>query len=65
MPKVKTHQATAKRFQKTGGKKLKQRKCGQDHYNSRESGNTLRKKRRDITTNSTMSKTVMMLTPYK
>jgi ribosomal protein L35 len=64
MPKIKTHQATVKRFHKTAAKKLKQRKAGQDHFNSRESGNTTRKKRLDITTTKTLEKTIKMLTPY-
>ncbi|MFA5109687.1 MAG: 50S ribosomal protein L35 [Patescibacteria group bacterium] len=64
MPKIKTHQATVKRFKKTANKKLKQRKAGQDHFNSRDSGNATRKKRRDISTTKTLEKTVRMLTPY-
>lgn len=64
MPKVKTHQATVKRFRKTGTNKLKQRKGGQDHFNSRETGKTTRQKRLDITTTKTLEKTIKMLTPY-
>jgi ribosomal protein L35 len=64
MPKIKTHQATVKRFRKTANKKLKQRKGGQDHFNSRESGKTIRQKRLDITTTKTLAKTIKMLTPY-
>lgn len=64
MPKIKTHQATVKRFKRTGGKKIKQRKAGQDHFNSRESGNTGRQKRLDISTTKTLEKTIKSLTPY-
>ena len=64
MPKVKTHKATVKRFKKTATNKLLQRKAGQDHFNSRDTGNATRKKRLDIKVNSTMSKTINMLTPY-
>jgi large subunit ribosomal protein L35 len=64
MPKIKTHKATAKRFKLTAKKKLKQRKSGQDHFNSRESGNTTRSKRLDISTTKTLEKTIKMLTPY-
>lgn len=64
MPKIKTHKATAKRFKKTGNKKLTQRKAGQDHFNARESGNTTRQKRLDITTTKTLEKTIKSLTPY-
>lgn len=64
MPKIKTHQATVKRFKKTANNKLKQRKAGQDHFNSRETGNTTRHKRLDISTTKTLAKTIKMLTPY-
>jgi len=64
MPKIKTHQATVKRFKKTATKKLIQRKAGQDHFNARETGNTTRHKRLDISTTKTLAKTIKMLTPY-
>jgi len=64
MPKIKTHKATAKRFIITKTKKVKRRKAGQDHFNSRESGNTTRKKRRDITINKDLTKTIRILMPY-
>lgn len=64
MPKIKTHKATAKRFSKTATKKIKHRKGGQNHFNSGESGNTTRSKRRDMTVTKTLEKTVNRLTPY-
>jgi large subunit ribosomal protein L35 len=64
MPKIKTHKATAKRFIKTAGNKLKKRKAGQDHFNSRESGNTTRNKRKDISASKTLEKTIKAVTPY-
>ncbi len=64
MPKIKTHQATSKRFSITKGKKLRRRKAGQDHFNSRESGNTVRNKRRDITVHTTDEKNVRSFIPY-
>lgn len=64
MPKIKTHQATAKRFKKTATNKLLQRKAGQDHFNSRDTGNATRKKRLDITVSKTFAKTIHTLTPY-
>lgn len=64
MPKIKTHKATVKRFKKTGSNKLTQRKAGQDHFNARESGNTTRQKRVDISTTGTLEKTIKLLTPY-
>lgn len=48
MPKAKTHQGTAKRLRKTATGKIMQRRSGQDHYNSRESGKTGTNKRQDI-----------------
>lgn len=61
MPKIKTHKATVKRFKITKNNKISQRKAGQDHYNARESGNTKRKKRNDITTSATITKTIRTL----
>ncbi|NCD00693.1 50S ribosomal protein L35 [bacterium] len=64
MPKIKTHKATAKRFKVTGTGKLKQRRGGQDHFNSKESGKTTRKKRLDKNTSKDIVKTIKKLTPY-
>lgn len=61
MPKIKTHQATAKRFKKTANNKLKKVRAGQDHFNARESGNTTRKKRLDILATKTLEKTIKTL----
>ena len=65
MPKIKTHKATSKRFAKTAKDKVRHRKGGQGHFNSRESGNTTRNKRRDLELTSTLVKTVKQLTPHK
>ncbi|MDD5032057.1 MAG: 50S ribosomal protein L35 [Patescibacteria group bacterium] len=64
MPKIKTHKATAKRFMFTKNK-IKRRKAGQDHFNSRERGNTKRNKRRDIDASGTNVKTIKQLLPYR
>lgn len=64
MPKLKTHKATAKRITITKNNKIKQRKAGQDHFNARESGNTVRGKRRDINTHKSQVKTIKKLMPY-
>jgi len=64
MPKLKTHQATVKRFAKTGTKKLRRRKAGQDHFNARESGNTTRNKRRDIYAHTADAKNIRSFMPY-
>ncbi len=64
MPKIKSHGATTKRFKITSSGKIKKRKAGQDHFNSQESGNITRKKRRDIDVNKSINKTIKNLTPY-
>ena len=61
MPKAKTHKATAKRFKVKSTKKgiqILKRTNGQDHFNSRESGNTKRNKRSDKTMSNTMRVTI-------
>lgn len=61
MPKAKTHKATVKRFKVKAGKsgiKITKRTNGQDHFNSRESGNTKRNKRSDKIMSNTMRKTI-------
>lgn len=64
MPKIKTHKATVKRYNKTGTGKLLRRKAGQDHYNAGQTGDTKRNKRRDIDTSDTIVKTLKNLMPY-
>jgi len=64
MPKIKTHKTTVKRFKKTGRNKIMKRKCGQDHFNSRDRGKITRSKRRDITMAATEIKIIKTLTPY-
>jgi ribosomal protein L35 len=65
MPKIKTHQATSKRFKATGGKKVLKRKTGQAHNNFRESGKTTRNKRTDIALTESLTKTVKTLAQFK
>lgn len=64
MSKIKTHKATAKRIMVTKGKKLQKRKAGQDHFNARESGNTKRNKRRDISVSKSFERTMKSVMPY-
>ncbi len=64
MPKIKSHGATTKRFKITSSGKIKKRKAGQDHFNSQESGNITRKKRRDVNANKSINKTIKNLSPY-
>lgn len=65
MPKIKTHQATAKRFKITRNDKIISRKSGQDHFNARESGVTTRNKRRDVKIADTEYNIIRQLMPYK
>lgn len=62
--KLKTHKATTKRIKITKNKKLICRKAGQDHFNTRESGNITRNKRRDIAISKTEVKNIKKLIPY-
>jgi ribosomal protein L35 len=64
--KMKTNKALKKRVKITGGKKKKImiRAGGQDHFNSRESGNTMRNKRRDKQISKANIKNVKKLLPY-
>lgn len=65
MPKLKTHQATAKRIRFTGRRKLLKRKAGQDHFNARERGVTTMGKRRDVSVSETLDRTIRSLVPYQ
>jgi len=44
--------------------KILKRKAGQDHFNSRESGNTTRNKRTDVTMTSSIRKAIKKALPY-
>ncbi len=61
---MKTYKALAKRVKITKTGKVTKRKAGQDHFNSRESGNTTRNKRTDVTVSERFVKTVKALLPY-
>ena len=65
MPKLKTHQATAKRFRFTGKKKIMERQAGQDHFNARESGRTTVRKRRDRRAHKSNLRAIRQAAPYK
>lgn len=62
--KLKTKKAAAKRIKKTGNKKYMQRTCGQDHFNSRESGKITTAKRKDKVITKTLSSHLKRLLPY-
>lgn len=58
MGKLKTNKGVTKRFKITKTGKVKKLCCGQDHFNSRETGKVKRNKRKDIITRLTLNKTV-------
>lgn len=64
MPKLKSHKGTQKRVRSTGAHRLMRRTTGQDHFNSRESGKTVRNKRRDAAIHPSDEKALRRLLPY-
>jgi large subunit ribosomal protein L35 len=60
----KTHKALSKRITITRTGKVIKRKAGQGHFNSRESGNTTRNKRSDVSMTSTVRKAIKAMLPY-
>lgn len=65
MSKMKTHKAIAKRFKITGsGNKMIKRRAGQDHFNSKDSGDVTRRKRRDVVVDQTQDKNIKTFIPY-
>lgn len=62
--KLKTRKSVIKRVKVTGGKKIRIRTGGQDHFNSRESGRTTINKRRDKILSSANKKHIRRTLPY-
>lgn len=62
--KLKTHQATAKRFRQSAGKKFMKRHAGQDHFNSRDRGVRTMSKRRDTEVIDVNVPALKRLLPY-
>jgi len=60
----KTHKATAKRFWLTGTGKLRRRKSGQDHFNSRQKEKIIKSKRKDETVTKSNPR-IRELLPHK
>ena len=56
--KQKTRKTFAERFKITKKNKVIQRTCGQDHFNSKETGKTTRNKRRDHQISKSLQKTI-------
>lgn len=62
--KLKTRKAVMKRVKVTGKKKIRIRRGGQDHFNSRESGKTTLNKRRDTILSRTNKTHIKRTLPY-
>ncbi len=58
---MKTHKTVSKRIKITKTGKLLKRKGGQNHFNSRESGNVTRTKRRDISVSASYIRSIKQL----
>ncbi|MEA3272544.1 MAG: 50S ribosomal protein L35 [Patescibacteria group bacterium] len=58
---TKTKKAIQKRFSITKKGKVLKRHAGQDHFNSRDSGNIKRKKRKDHEISKSFQKTIKRL----
>jgi len=64
MPKLKTRKAASKRIRITKNGKAMKRTAGQNHFNSRESGETRMNKHRPACLSKEGAKTVKRLMPY-
>jgi len=64
MPKLKTHKSISKRIKITKKGKAIKRKCGQDHFNSRDKNKVTRNKRRDGEIAKVEVKNIRNLLPY-
>lgn len=62
--KLKTHQATSKRFKKVGKKTFLKRAAGQNHFNSRDRGLATMGKRRDVSVKSVDVPAIQLLLPH-
>ena len=63
--KQKTHKALSKRVWITKTGKVMKRYAGQSHFNSRDNGTMVQKKRRDAAFSSATKAAVAHLLPYK
>jgi ribosomal protein L35 len=64
MSKLKTRKAAAKKVSITKGGKVMRRKCGQNHYNCKETGSEGREKKRDVRLFKTDEKNMLRGLPY-
>jgi len=56
--KLKTQKSVSKRFKQTRNNKMVHRTAGQDHFNSRETGKTIKNKRRSGTMSNSYYKVI-------
>ncbi len=59
MPKKKSNKALVKKIKVTGGGKLLRRYTKQNHFNSKQTGNLKRKKRKDVEIIGTERKNIL------
>jgi ribosomal protein L35 len=64
MPKLKTRKSVSKKVRITKKKKVMRRYTKQNHFNSKQTGNFKRKKRRDIRLSKTDEKNTLKALPY-
>lgn len=64
MPKLKTKKSLVKKIRVTKKKKVMRRKCGQNHYNSKETGQTGREKKKDLRLFRADEQNVLKALPY-
>jgi len=63
MPKLKTRKSVAKKIKITKNKKVMRRSTGQNHYNSKDSGEVTRSKKKDQRLFSSDEKNVIKTMP--
>ncbi|MFZ5982548.1 MAG: hypothetical protein ACOYS2_03205 [Patescibacteria group bacterium] len=64
MPKLKTPKSVIKKVKISKKKKVIRRKTGQNHYNSKETGQVGRSKKRDVRLFRTDEQNVLKALPY-
>lgn len=64
MPKMKTKKSVIKKVKVTGTGKLKRRSTGHNHYNSRNTGDETRSKRKDQSIFKTEEQNIKRAIPY-
>lgn len=65
MPKLKTPKSVVKKFRITKKKKVMRRATGQNHYNSKDTGEEGRDKRTDVRLFKADEKNVLRALPYQ